>query len=75
MMAMEGAKVVCAGRNKERMEQVVNRIKEAGGEASVLSWTCPSSQCNKTVALQLKSIEKLISSAIRRDFSTDLKIQ
>lgn len=32
-LAAEGAKVVCVGRNKERGQAVVDRIKRSGGEA------------------------------------------
>jgi 3-oxoacyl-[acyl-carrier protein] reductase len=37
ILAQEGAKVVCGGRNKERLEQTLNIIRENGDEAVGLS--------------------------------------
>lgn len=60
VMAREGAKVVCAGRNKDRMDQVVNRIIEAGGEAvGYVMDVSKANQCNKTAELAIDKYGKI----------------
>jgi 3-oxoacyl-[acyl-carrier protein] reductase len=59
-MSREGAKIVCAGRNKERMDLVINRINETGGEAAgIIMDVSKASQCNKTAELAIEKFGKI----------------
>ncbi|NLL51863.1 MAG: glucose 1-dehydrogenase [Peptococcaceae bacterium] len=60
ILASEGAKVVCTGRNRERMELVLNRIHKAGGEAiGRIMDVSKADECNSTALLAIKEFGKI----------------
>jgi 3-oxoacyl-[acyl-carrier protein] reductase len=53
-------KNICAGRNKERMDLVINQINETGGEAAgIIMDVSKASQCNKTAELAIEKFGKI----------------
>jgi 3-oxoacyl-[acyl-carrier protein] reductase len=60
IMAREGAKIVCVGQNKERMDKVVSRILAEGGEAvPCIASVQNSADCQKAAALAIEKFGKI----------------
>ena len=60
IMSREGAKIICVGQNKERMDQVVAKIREEGGEA--IGCICSvqnSADCHKAAELAVGNFGRI----------------
>ncbi|NLL51866.1 MAG: glucose 1-dehydrogenase [Peptococcaceae bacterium] len=62
IMAREGAKIICVGQNKERMERVLNKISQEGGEATgCLASVQNEADCKRAAALAIEKYGRIDS--------------